>query len=86
MVKTLQEFPQETMYEAAGYIQTSPADHDMRTDKHGNRYLPVRMDGKDLPQRGQPIKSSHLQVIVRLIRLLSYEQIERLTFEQDKKH
>ena len=26
---------------------------DMRTDKHGNRYLPVRMDGKDLPQRGQ---------------------------------
>jgi len=26
---------------------------DMRTDEHGNRYLPTRMDGKDLPQRGQ---------------------------------
>ena len=26
---------------------------DMRSDKHGNRYLPTRMDGKDLPQRGQ---------------------------------
>jgi hypothetical protein len=26
---------------------------DMRSDEHGNRYLPVRMDGKDLPQRGQ---------------------------------
>jgi len=26
---------------------------DMRFDKHGNRYLPTRMDGKDLPQRGQ---------------------------------
>ena len=26
---------------------------DMRRDKHGNRYLPIRMDGKDLPQRGQ---------------------------------
>jgi hypothetical protein len=26
---------------------------DMRRDEHGNRYLPIRMDGKDLPQRGQ---------------------------------
>lgn len=26
---------------------------DMRSDEHGNRYLPIRMDGKDLPQRGQ---------------------------------
>jgi hypothetical protein len=26
---------------------------DMRSDEHGNRYLPTRMDGKDLPQRGQ---------------------------------
>ncbi|MHC4193254.1 MAG: glucosidase family protein, partial [Planctomycetota bacterium] len=26
---------------------------DMRSDEHGNRYLPVRMDGRDLPQRGQ---------------------------------
>jgi hypothetical protein len=26
---------------------------DMRSDEHGNRYLPARMDGKDLPQRGQ---------------------------------
>jgi len=29
------------------------ATRDMRTDEHGNRYLPIRMDGKDLPQRGQ---------------------------------
>ncbi|MCD6340079.1 MAG: hypothetical protein J7M29_11965, partial [Verrucomicrobia bacterium] len=29
------------------------AARDMRTDFHGNRYLPIRMDGKDLPQRGQ---------------------------------
>lgn len=26
---------------------------DMKTDPHGNRYLPIRMDGQDLPQRGQ---------------------------------
>jgi len=26
---------------------------DMRSDNHGNRYLPTRMDGEDLPQRGQ---------------------------------
>jgi len=26
---------------------------DMHTDKHGNRYLPILMDGTDLPQRGQ---------------------------------
>ncbi|HUW19894.1 MAG TPA: hypothetical protein VMW16_11385 [Sedimentisphaerales bacterium] len=26
---------------------------DMRSDEHGNRYLPIRMDGKGLPQRGQ---------------------------------
>ena len=26
---------------------------DMRKDEHGNNYLPIRMDGKDLPQRGQ---------------------------------
>jgi hypothetical protein len=26
---------------------------DMRCDEHGNRYLPTRMDGKGLPQRGQ---------------------------------
>ncbi|MHC4475528.1 MAG: glucosidase family protein [Planctomycetota bacterium] len=26
---------------------------DMRRDEHGNSYLPIRMDGKDLPQRGQ---------------------------------
>jgi len=26
---------------------------DMHADEHGNRYLPTRMDGKDLPQRGQ---------------------------------
>jgi len=26
---------------------------DMRSDEHGKRYLPTRMDGKDLPQRGQ---------------------------------
>ncbi len=29
------------------------AARDMRSDPHGNRYLPARMDGKDLPQRGQ---------------------------------
>ena len=29
------------------------AARDMRSDEHGNRYLPVRMDGRDLPQRGQ---------------------------------
>ncbi|TFG49746.1 MAG: hypothetical protein E4H40_02455 [Candidatus Brocadiia bacterium] len=29
------------------------AARDMRTDEKGNRYLPIRMDGKDLPQRGQ---------------------------------
>ena len=29
------------------------AARDMRTDEHGNSYLPIRMDGKDLPQRGQ---------------------------------
>ena len=29
------------------------AERDMRSDKHGNRYLPTRMDSKDLPQRGQ---------------------------------
>jgi len=29
------------------------AARDMLTDDHGNRYLPTRMDGKDLPQRGQ---------------------------------
>jgi len=29
------------------------AARDMRSDEHGNRYLPARMDGKDLPQRGQ---------------------------------
>jgi len=26
---------------------------DMKTNSHGNRYLPIRMDGEDLPQRGQ---------------------------------
>lgn len=26
---------------------------DMKTDPLGNRYLPIRMDGQDLPQRGQ---------------------------------
>jgi len=29
------------------------AARDMRTDAAGHRYLPIRMDGKDLPQRGQ---------------------------------
>ena len=29
------------------------AARDMKTDPHGNRYLPIRMDGQDLPQRGQ---------------------------------
>jgi len=29
------------------------AARDMKTDPHGNRYLPIRMDGEDLPQRGQ---------------------------------
>jgi len=29
------------------------AARDMRRDKYGNRYLPIRMDGRDLPQRGQ---------------------------------
>lgn len=29
------------------------AARDMKTDSHGNRYLPIRMDGEDLPQRGQ---------------------------------
>ncbi len=29
------------------------AARDMKTDQHGNRYLPIRMDGRDLPQRGQ---------------------------------
>jgi hypothetical protein len=29
------------------------AARDMRTDPHGHRYLPIRMDGQDLPQRGQ---------------------------------
>jgi len=29
------------------------AARDMRADPHGNSYLPIRMDGKDLPQRGQ---------------------------------
>jgi hypothetical protein len=26
---------------------------DVKTDAHGHRYLPIRMDGEDLPQRGQ---------------------------------
>ena len=29
------------------------AARDMKADAHGNRYLPIRMDGQDLPQRGQ---------------------------------
>jgi hypothetical protein len=29
------------------------AARDMKTDPYGNRYLPIRMDGQDLPQRGQ---------------------------------
>jgi len=29
------------------------AARDMKTDSRGNRYLPIRMDGEDLPQRGQ---------------------------------
>ena len=29
------------------------AARDMKTDARGNRYLPIRMDGQDLPQRGQ---------------------------------
>ena len=29
------------------------AARDMKTDPHGNRYLPIRMDGEDLPQRAQ---------------------------------
>jgi hypothetical protein len=29
------------------------AARDMKTDPAGNRYLPIRMDGQDLPQRGQ---------------------------------
>jgi hypothetical protein len=29
------------------------AARDILTDPHGNSYLPIRMDGKDLPQRGQ---------------------------------
>ena len=29
------------------------AARDMKTDPQGNRYLPILMDGKDLPQRGQ---------------------------------
>jgi len=29
------------------------AARDMKTDPHGHRYLPIRMDGQDLPQRGQ---------------------------------
>lgn len=29
------------------------AKRDMKTDSHGNYYLPIRMDGQDLPQRGQ---------------------------------
>jgi len=29
------------------------AARDMKTDQHGDRYLPIRMDGQDLPQRGQ---------------------------------
>ena len=29
------------------------AARDMKIDPHGHRYLPIRMDGEDLPQRGQ---------------------------------
>ena len=29
------------------------AARDRKTDGHGNRHLPIRMDGEDLPQRGQ---------------------------------
>jgi hypothetical protein len=29
------------------------AKRDMKTDPHGNAYLPIRMDGQDLPQRAQ---------------------------------
>jgi hypothetical protein len=29
------------------------AARDMKFDPHGHRYLPIRMDGEDLPQRGQ---------------------------------
>ena len=29
------------------------ARRDMKTDPHGHAYLPIRMDGQDLPQRGQ---------------------------------
>jgi hypothetical protein len=29
------------------------ARRDMKTDPHGNAYLPIRMDGQDLPQRAQ---------------------------------
>ncbi len=29
------------------------AQRDMKTDSHGNKYVPIRMDGQDLPQRGQ---------------------------------
>jgi len=29
------------------------AKRDMKTDPHGHAYLPIRMDGQDLPQRGQ---------------------------------
>jgi hypothetical protein len=29
------------------------AARDMKTDPHGNRYLPILMNGQDLPQRGQ---------------------------------
>jgi hypothetical protein len=29
------------------------AERDIKADAHGNRYVPIRMDGQDLPQRGQ---------------------------------
>jgi len=29
------------------------AQRDLKTDGHGHAYVPIRMDGKDLPQRGQ---------------------------------
>ncbi len=49
------EEAQEWQKEYDDFMDTfrKAATRDSRTDPYGNRYLPIRMDGEDLPQRGQ---------------------------------
>ena len=51
--KTDQAAIWQTEYDEFMAAFRKAAARDMRKDEHGNNYLPIRMDGKDLPQRGQ---------------------------------